>query len=85
MNKFLQVAGFDANSSATFTAFATASGKQLATVGESTSFNDGSFVTDIRVLPGSGAISETNPGTVTVMSSLGASATFPITVSKKYS
>jgi hypothetical protein len=30
-------------------------------------------------------LSETNPGTVTVKSSLGASATFPITVNLKYS
>ncbi|HEY6314460.1 MAG TPA: hypothetical protein VIY52_27195 [Streptosporangiaceae bacterium] len=30
VNKFLQVAGFDVNASATFTVFLTASGKQIA-------------------------------------------------------
>jgi hypothetical protein len=83
VNKFLQVAGFDANAGATFTVFLTSSGKQIGTATESTSFNDGSFVTNIRVLPS--ALSETNPGTVTVKSSLGASATFPISVNLKYS
>ena len=85
VNKFLQVTGFDANASATFTVFVTASGTQIATVKESTSWNDGSILADIRVSPESGEISETNPGTITVKSSLGASATFPITVNKKYS
>ena len=83
VNKFLQVAGFDANAGATFTVFLTSSGKQIGTAAESTSYNDGSFVADIRVLPSQ--LSETNPGTVTVKSSLGASATFPITVNLKYS
>jgi len=36
-----------------------------------------------RVLPSQ--LSETNPATVTVKSSLGASATFPITVNLRYS
>ena len=83
VNKLLRVGGFDANAGATFTVSLTSTGQQIATVTENTSTNDGTFVASTRVLPSQ--LSETNPGTVTVKSSLGASATCPITVNLKYS
>jgi hypothetical protein len=85
VNKYLQLAGFDANAGVTYTAYVTSTGHELGTFTESTLWNDGSFLSNFRVAPNAGILSETNAGTVTITDSLGGSVTFPITVSLKYS
>jgi hypothetical protein len=85
VNKFLQIAGFDANAGATYTVYVTSSGKEIGTLTESTLWNDGSILSNFRVSPNAGILSETSPGTITVRDSLGGSATIALTVSLKYS
>lgn len=79
VNKVLQVRGFDVNNSATYTVYATSTGAEVGTITERTPENggDGSFTTNFREV--------TNMGNVTVMSSLGGSATIAVTVNNKYS
>ena len=85
MNQTLQIQGSDANSGPTYTVFATSSGKEIGTFTESSAWQDGSIQNNFRVSPGSGILSLTSPGTITVEDSLGGSATVPVTLNLKYS
>jgi hypothetical protein len=85
VNKTLQIAGFDVNAGLTYSVFVTATGKQIGTITENPAWNDGFIIADFRVSAGAGLLSETNPGTITIKSSLGSSSTFPVTVNLKYS
>jgi hypothetical protein len=84
VNKTLQIQGFDVNTGATNTVFATSNGKQIGTPWNQLSdpWNDGYITHNISVPPGT--LSVTNPGSVTVKDSLGGSTTIPITVNNKY-
>ena len=84
MNKYLQIAGFDANAGATYTVYVTSTGQEIGTFTESASRDDGSFLASFSVSPSAGILSETNPGTITVKDSLGGSATIALTVSLVY-
>jgi hypothetical protein len=85
VSKSLQIAGFDVNAGATYTVYATSSGKEIGTLTESTASNDGSILSNFTVSPSAGILSETNPGTITVKDSLGGSATIALTVNLRYS
>jgi hypothetical protein len=85
VNQTLQIQGFDANFGATYTVFGTSSGKEIGTFTESGAWQDGSIQNNFRVSPGSGILSLTNPGTITVRDSLGGSATVAVTLNLKYS
>jgi hypothetical protein len=73
LNRSLQVAGFDVNTGAAYTVYATSSGAQIGTLGES-SWNDGNLIRNILVSP--------NPGSVTVRDSLGGSAVMAVSLAK---
>jgi len=78
VQKSLQVAGFDPNNGATYTVSVTATGAEVGTITERTPVNggDGSFVANFR--------ETVNLNNVTVTSSLGGSASIPVTVNNKY-
>jgi hypothetical protein len=59
--------------------------KEIGTFTESGAWQDGSIQNNFRVSPGSGILSLTNPGTITVKDSLGGSATVAVTLNLKYS
>ena len=84
MKKYLQISGFDANAGATYTAYVTSTGKEIGTITETASRDDGSFLSSFSISPNAGILSETNPGTITVKDSLGGSATIAVTVSLLY-
>ena len=86
VNKTLQIRGFDANFGATYTVSVTANGTQLGTFTESSAWQDGGILNNLRVPPGPTTFTSfTNPGSITVKDSLGGSATIPVTVNLKYS
>lgn len=87
VNQTLQIQGFDANTGATDTEYATSSGKQIGTPWTQLNnpWNDGYIIHNISVSPSAGILSLTNPGTITVKDSLGGSATIAVTVNTKYS
>ena len=84
VNKDLQISGFDANAGAIYTAYVTSTGKEIGTITETASRDDGSFLSSFSISPNAGILSETNPGTITVKDSLGGSATIAVTVSHIY-
>ena len=87
VNKTLQIQGFDVNTGATYTEYATSSGKQIGTpfTQLSNPWNDGYIFHNVSVPPGAGILSQTNPGSITLKDSLGGSVTIPLTVNTKYS
>ncbi len=87
VNKTLQIQGFDVNTGATYTEYATSSGKQIGAsfTQLSNPWNDGYIIHNVSVPPGAGILSETNPGSITLKDSLGGSVTIPLTVNLKYS
>ncbi len=87
VNKTLQIQGFDVNTGATYTEYATSSGKQIGTpfTQLGNPWNDGYIIHNVSVSPGAGILSETNPGSITLKDSLGGSVTIPLTVNTRYS
>jgi hypothetical protein len=87
VNKTLQIQGFDVNTGATYTEYATSSGKQIGTpfTQLGNPWNDGYIIHNVSVPPGAGILSQTNPGSITLKDSLGESVTIPLTVNTKYS
>lgn len=77
--KRLQVAGFDVNQGATYTIYVTATGQELGTIGENAPDNggDGTFTHNFSA--------KTDLDNLTVVDSLGGTATIPVTVNNKYS
>ena len=87
VGKTLQIQGFDVNTGAAYTEYATSSGKQIGTpfTQLSNPWNDGYIIHNVSVSPGAGILTETNPGSITLKDSLGGSVTIPLTVNTKYS
>jgi hypothetical protein len=79
VEKTLQVGGFDPNDGATFTVYVTATGAEVGTITERTPLEggDGTFGANFR--------ETTDLNNLTVVSSLGGSATIPVTVNDRYS
>jgi hypothetical protein len=73
VNKTLQIQGFDVNTGATYTEYATSSGKQIGTPSTQLSnpWNDGYIIRNVSVPPGAGVLSEINPGSIRLKDSLG--------------
>jgi type 1 fimbria pilin len=78
VNRTLQIRGFDANNSATYAVYVTATGAELGTITERTIYNggDGSFLRSFR--------ENVDLNSLTIRDSLGGSATIPVTVNSKY-
>lgn len=78
--KFLtvQIEGFDANNSATYTVYVTSTGAKLGTITEKSPYNggDGTLLANFRA--------NTAPSSLTVTDSVGGSATIPVTINNQY-